>query len=861
MSRRRTLLPVDNDDAFATDAETETETASDTEYESDYEGEPEQFLTEPGYEDAYRPARFGWVVPTLAIFAVLGWTGFFGWIYRDEILAGASPQQWADWIVAWCVPVLLIVGMWLLAMRNSGREAARFGGIARQLSDESALLESRLAVVNRELSLAREFIASQTRDLESLGRVATERLSTNADHLQTLIHDNSTQLDSIKSVGETAVSNMEKVRDQLPVLSSAARDMSNQIGNAGNIAQTQVETLVEAFDRLNQFGETGELHVQRVNDTVTSTLAAFDRQVASIGEVTQARFRKLREVSDTFRADLVESEDAAFETIKRRAEELSLALTTQLNAQQELEDDALSNMRERIASVTAEGEALLAKMGDGREQAASAWSEAISALEGRTAEAFAELTRVDETAMANARTRLAQLAAEAERFDERNAQSISAFDSDMDRRRAQLEEREAAEIAALETKLTELDARITERQEEHLAHVAGLAERGEALSQRLAEIDTQIGAIASQGDITREELSESAALLGARISESRSMLDDSGTLISSLTDDSVRLLEIIRSSADHTQGALAEAVGQAEARLTGFGEEAARLHTLISEAEERGATLAGHIETANTGGSATLEQLRDMESQVATLAAESERLAERTGSELREALELLAASSTTALEGLRDDQSSVLDDIAAKIASESRERISDAIKADAASTISELEAAVVRASENGRDTAVGLRNQLAKLNELVTNLEQRVTYARDRAEEKVDSDFSRRMALITEALNSAAIDIAKAFDNEVSDTQWANYLKGDRGIFTRRAVRLLDKQDARSVAEIYGEDSEFRETVNRFIHDFEAMLREVLATRDGNAIAVTLLSSDTGKLYVALAQAIDRLRN
>ena len=42
--------------------------------------------------------------------------------------------------------------------------------------------------------------------------------------------------------------------------------------------------------------------------------------------------------------------------------------------------------------------------------------------------------------------------------------------------------------------------------------------------------------------------------------------------------------------------------------------------------------------------------------------------------------------------------------------------------------------------------------------------------------------------------------------------------------------------------------------------DFEAMLRLLSGARDGSAISVTLLSSDIGKLYVALAQAIDRLR-
>ena len=115
--------------------------------------------------------------------------------------------------------------------------------------------------------------------------------------------------------------------------------------------------------------------------------------------------------------------------------------------------------------------------------------------------------------------------------------------------------------------------------------------------------------------------------------------------------------------------------------------------------------------------------------------------------------------------------------------------------------------------------------------------------------------------MLTETLNSTAIDVAKILSNEVTDTAWAAYLKGDRGVFTRRAVRLLDSGEARAIATHYDEDPEFAEHVNRYIHDFEAMMRVLLSTRDGNAVSVTLLSSDVGKLYVALAQAIERLRN
>ena len=59
---------------------------------------------------------------------------------------------------------------------------------------------------------------------------------------------------------------------------------------------------------------------------------------------------------------------------------------------------------------------------------------------------------------------------------------------------------------------------------------------------------------------------------------------------------------------------------------------------------------------------------------------------------------------------------------------------------------------------------------------------------------------------------------------------------------------------------LYDRDPTFRENVNRYIHDFESMLRGVLASREGSPLGVTLLSSDMGKLYVAVAQAIERLR-
>jgi hypothetical protein len=162
---------------------------------------------------------------------------------------------------------------------------------------------------------------------------------------------------------------------------------------------------------------------------------------------------------------------------------------------------------------------------------------------------------------------------------------------------------------------------------------------------------------------------------------------------------------------------------------------------------------------------------------------------------------------------------------------------------------------------SARRASERLTRQLVTIGETAAAIESRIDEERAAREEKDAESLTRRVALLIESLNSTAIDVTKILSNEVTDTAWAAYLKGDRGVFTRRAVRLLDSGEAREILRHYEEEPEFRDQVNRYIHDFEAMLRRVLADKDGSPLSITLLSSDMGKLYVALAQAIERLRN
>jgi len=856
MTRRKTMLHLDETDA--TQAEATSALPENIDAAQDEQPYPDaEWEEHPGSPGASR----GRVVTALLIITIAVWTGAYLWIHLGEMQAGASGSLWLSWTAEWALPALLLLVIAQLTLRNGTGEQLRFANAASLLSRESGQLENRLVAVNRELSLARDFIASQSRDLESLGRVAAERLNGSAEHIQSLIAHNSEHIERIGQVGDTAIGNMERLRDQLPVLANSARDMTSQIANAGNVAAQQMQSLVEGFERLEQFGNAGERHVEHISARMTETLDLFDQHAGELGGLASDQFAILQRQSEEFRNQLKIQDDEATEAFRQRANNLTSFLQKRNDDLVKVEEVAAQGMRERVQLMIDGNNRMLREMVERRNEASSGVNDMIAALEARLAEAISKVAKIDEIAMGNARTRLAGLAEESDRVEATIGQHSSNFETDLQRRRDAQHQREMEALAALEQRLAEFDSQVSQREEGHLSHVASLAERGEQLSARLSMLDADLERIGSQAATARDHIGQSADQLAERLTNSREILSSNGETLAALSIAGNGLLDVLRANAGLLEGELAESMGRVEARLGSFGDGAGALHEMLSQAEARGAALASHVETAREHGANTLGLLDQLEVQLGELAERSGTVTGQTRQELQSAFDMLSMATANVLQDLRHGHGDAIREIADQIAASSHTAIAGALHEHASASIAEIETSALAASEAGRATVAQLRDQLSIVNQLTGNLEQRVTAARERAEEQVGDDFARRMAIITESLNSGAIDIAKAFDNDVADTQWANYLRGDRGIFTRRAVRLLDKAEARAVHDFYQTDSDFRETVNHYIHDFEAMLRSVLSTRDGNTMAVTLLSSDVGKLYVCLAQAIDRLRD
>ena len=618
--------------------------------------------------EAPSPARWrGYVAPVLAGLVVAGWTAAFVWAKRDLLFAPSSLDQWIGWIGNWSGPVLLVCVVWLLAMRNSRREAARFGDAARLLGEESLLLSTRLTGVNSELSLARNFIEAQARDLESLGRVAVERLSQNASELQGLIQSNSAQIEAIGGVSTAALDNMEKLRGQLPVIANSARDVTNNIGNAGRTAHAQLQEMIAGFKRLNEFGQASERQVETLRKSVSETLAELLEQSGQLEELATQHFAGITEQGAAFRSELADYQAQAIAALKAQSEALTgefAKVHSGLAAQEEM---GLAALRERI-------DALLA-----------------------------ETTAVSE----------------------------------------QLSSNEQAAIAGFSGRIALIDGEIDTRQLRQQELIAGIAAHGEALGGQMETLAAQLAEVTNHAEGAEQRLASSVEQLSSRIAEGRSALSGADDEIAALTDASVRLLELIQAGSEHSRKFLPAALADAEEQL---GTVEARIRTMRDSAREvatLGEQLQGVVQTAQAGIEASAGGLEALQSRIGEQAG----LQGAALDGMHQSLERIAAQSAT---------------LTAQLEGELKAAIDKTILDRGAELAGPIEQASLRASELARETTIQLRDSLAKVDELAGNLERRVAHARERAEEKVENDFARRVALITESLNSNAIDIARA---------------------------------------------------------------------------------------------------
>ncbi|MGE0338789.1 MAG: hypothetical protein AB7O79_02820 [Xanthobacteraceae bacterium] len=125
----------------------------------------------------------------------------------------------------------------------------------------------------------------------------------------------------------------------------------------------------------------------------------------------------------------------------------------------------------------------------------------------------------------------------------------------------------------------------------------------------------------------------------------------------------------------------------------------------------------------------------------------------------------------------------------------------------------------------------------------------------DRLPEPEDDDAGFNI----DSLDALSIDIARMIDHDAASEAWERFKRGERGVFNRRLYTNAGQKTFEEVRKKYRRNNEFRDTVDRYIDEFEKLLEQVSRDERGQALTRTYLTSDTGKVYTLLAHAAGRL--
>ena len=352
-------------------------------------------------------------------------------------------------------------------------------------------------------------------------------------------------------------------------------------------------------------------------------------------------------------------------------------------------------------------------------------------------------------------------------------------------------------------------------------------------------------------------------------------LGDEAMKIESVTGEAERHLEILMTNAAARAGQLTQNFAREADRLREAGDSAntmlAHLLTSLQEAGTGAQALIG--ETAN-------QAKADARALVGEAMAECEKL-------LRTAGELSAEAG-----GIRTTLAKAVEEVEHHlitlpgIAQQEAQRVRQMVRAEteeildlSARTLSTIHARSVSrqgprspnevAAVADNDGLLGMARKLThrtkrKPGEGEPKNWQMSTLLAAADTDEVRKDLKPAAAAALGALQAALSDMAVDLDAISTDAgpqhdEWRRYLAGDRAVFARKLASAVDADAVHRIATLYRENARFRDSANAYMQEFEALLTRAREGDGGGLLASSILSADTGKIYLAISYALGRL--
>jgi len=581
-----------------------------------------------------------------------------------------------------------------------------------------------------------------------------------------------------------------------------------------------------------------------------------------------ARAQQLSEAANVL-ADATERLFSADETASRTAARLGRAVRRELDALNTGLDAALSRLRalesvlegqiaaldEAGARTEVRGEAVAARLTAERERIETV-SGTLSDSAARTAETVAgrvaQLKALIESAEVSLKSASATLDTQAAGFRAAAgaaAEAPQAAAVELDRQAKRIEAVSDAAMARAEFVLG--------RQERHRAAMNELMQR----------------------------LKDESAAFEAALAKERSSIERA---VQTLGGEAQKFENVTGEAERHLEEIMANAAARASQLTVNFTSEAERLKATSDAAT---ATLAGMISAlhdANSGaqtliGETAAEAKANARALVGEAMAECERLLRTSGELSAEA----TAIRTTLAKTVEDVQQHLL--TLPGVAQQEARRVREMVRSEteeildlSARTLSTLHArgaprsSALKQQEPSEveqpesESLLGMAKRLTQRSRKkplessgdTKAWEMRTLLAAVETSEARELKPASAAALgaLEVALADLAVDLsAISSDAAPGEEEWRRYLAGDRSVFARRLAEAIDDDTVNRVATLYREDVKFRDAANSYLAEFETLLARAKEGDGGGLLTSTMLSADTGKIYLAVAYALGRL--
>ena len=639
---------------------------------------------------------------------------------------------------------------------------------------------------------------AEARSLEALLEVLSQRIQDSRTDL-TAMSQNLMQL------GDETTGKLGGITREFDSSTEKLREHGVALDRAAEHARNDIAVLLEDLPRAEQTARAVAEQIRNVGAESGNKAASLERQVSALAERTQSADQIVGEATERLTAHLTKIEHASgAAAAKVGVAEAAYAGT--LDALLERTSATLEQIRSGIDVQAAAVGALVAQASAGIGKAGADAAESLAAnLDHANSSLGALSTRVAE--------------------QDRASQHMIA---EIDRG-----------LALIDQRFTELSANGDERANRFL----------ESLTRARAELDTLTAQTTTQDDAIGTLAERTAALrdnIGRLANEIRESV---GIALGEAQGGADRLAETA-TAAKPDIGWLRDATLEASEKLAATSLE-------IVQQRERFTSLLASVDDGVEGAQSKLAELASTLAQVEREAAS---LSNETGPALVASLLQVKEAAAHAADRARETIAAAIPEAAGKLSEEAAAALERVIRESVEDGLRSVESAAGHAVDSARAASDRLTQQMFALGQTATALEAHIQQTSKEQQEKDSEAFAKRVALLIDSMHSAAIDVGKIMADEFDEKAWSAYLKGNRGVFTSRAVRLIGGSEARAIRAHYESDVEFQRSVNRYVADFESMLRRVLAEREGGIIAVTLMSSDMGKLYAALSQGIDKRR-